>query len=137
MARSRLIKPAFFTNEVVAELSPLTRIAFIGLWTLADFKGCLEMRPKRMKAQILPYDDCDFEEIVRSLEEVGLIVIYASNENRYLKIINFAKDQHPHINEQKAGSSIPDFPENALQHTDSKKDQAEAQRLTSDLIIIH
>ena len=61
MARARNIKPAFFDNDDLAEVPPLGRILFIGFWTISDFKGDLEWRPKRIKAQILPYDDCDVE----------------------------------------------------------------------------
>ena len=47
MARSRNIKPAFFENELLGELPPLDRLSFIAMWTIADFKGCFEYRPKR------------------------------------------------------------------------------------------
>jgi len=46
MARTRSIKPAFFANEHLAELSAGTRLLFIGLWTIADKNGKLEDRPK-------------------------------------------------------------------------------------------
>ena len=59
MARARNIKPAFFTNDDLAEIEPLGRLLFIGLWTICDYKGDLEWRQKRVKAQILPYDNCD------------------------------------------------------------------------------
>ena len=57
MARARNIKPALFTNDTLAENDALGRLLFIGLWTIADFKGDVEWRPKRVKAQVLPYDD--------------------------------------------------------------------------------
>ncbi len=49
MARARNIKPGFFQNEELAELEPIDRLAFIALWTVCDYKGCLEYRPKRLK----------------------------------------------------------------------------------------
>ena len=54
MARARNIKPAFFQNEDLAELQPIARLAFIAMWTVADYKGCMEYRPKRLKVQLLP-----------------------------------------------------------------------------------
>lgn len=109
MARARNIKPAFFQNEELSELSPITRLAFIGMWTISDFKGCIEFRPKRLKVQLMPYDDCDFEEIAINLDKSGLISIYSVAGQRYIKIINFVKHQNPHKNERDAGSDIPDI----------------------------
>ena len=89
MARARNIKPAFFTNENLAELTALERLAFIGMWTIADFKGCIEFRPKRLKIQLLPYDECDFEIITINLDKSGFIRNYSVQGQRYIKIINF------------------------------------------------
>ena len=72
MARARNIKPALFTNDTLAENDALGRLLFIGLWTIADFKGDVEWRPKRVKAQVLPYDDCDIEKLAINLDKSGL-----------------------------------------------------------------
>ena len=109
MARARNIKPAFFQNEELGDLSPITRLAFIGLWTIADFKGCIEWRPKRIKIQILPYDECNLDEIGTALDKSGLIRYYSVQDKTYLKIINFEKHQNPHKNERDSGSAIPDI----------------------------
>ena len=61
MARARNIKPSFFTNEDLVELSFETRLLFIGLWTLADRAGRLEDRPKRIKMAVFPADSVDVE----------------------------------------------------------------------------
>lgn len=50
MARARNIKPAFFMNDELAEIDPLGRLLFIGLWTIADREGRLEDRPARHKS---------------------------------------------------------------------------------------
>ena len=109
MARSRNIKPAFFQNEKLAELKPINRLAFIALWTVCDFKGCLEYRPKRLKVQLLPYDDCNIQEIINNLIDSGFIQIYSVEDQDYIKILNFEKHQNPHKNEKEAGSDIPDI----------------------------
>ena len=111
MARARNIKPAFFTNENLAELTALERLAFIGMWTIADFKGCIEFRPKRLKIQLLPYDECDFEIIAINLDKSGFILNYSVQGKRYIKIINFERHQNPHKNEKLAGSEIPNYEE--------------------------
>ena len=112
MARARNIKPAFFQNEELAELEPIERLAFIGLWTIADYKGCLEYRAKRLKIQILPYDNCNIELIVNNLNKYGFIRVYSVQGQQYIKITNFEKHQNPHKNERESGSDIPDYDEN-------------------------
>lgn len=110
MARARNIKPSFFQNEQLGDLRPIDRLAFIGMWTVADYKGCIEFRPKRLKVQLLPYDnDADFEVIGKNLERSGFISTYSVAGQRYIKIINFEKHQNPHKNEREAGSEIPDI----------------------------
>jgi uncharacterized phage protein (TIGR02220 family) len=111
MARARNIKPSFFQNEELGELLPIERLAFIGMWTIADFRGCIELRPKRLKVQILPYDDCDFNQITNNLEQSGLISTYSVAGQRYIKLLNFEKHQNPHKNERDGGSDIPDISE--------------------------
>ena len=109
MARARNIKPGFFQNEELAELAPIDRLAFIALWTVCDYKGCLEYRPKRLKIQLLPYDDVDIEKTIKNLESMGFVQVYQIDNENYIKIINFEKHQNPHKNEREAGSEIPDI----------------------------
>lgn len=120
MARARNIKPSFFQNEELAELHPLARLAFIGMWTIADFKGCIEFRPKRLKVQLLPYDECDLEQLAINLDKSGFVRIYSVQGQRYIKIVNFEKHQNPHKNERDSGSDIPDIPANYMNNNDSR-----------------
>lgn len=106
MGRIRTIKPAFFTNDEVANCAPLTRILFIGLWTCADKEGRLEERPKRIKAEVLPLDDADVVAMLDELEAASLIVRYTADDRKYIQITNFAKHQRPHPKEPK--STIPE-----------------------------
>src|SRR5215831_17520559 len=39
MPRTRALKPGFFQNDVLADVEPLGRLLFAGLWTLADRAG--------------------------------------------------------------------------------------------------
>lgn len=111
MARARNIKPSFFNNDELAELEPLARLLFIGMWTIADFKGCFEYKPKRVKVQLLPYDDCDIESLAINLDKSGFISIYSVQDQLYVKVLNFDKHQNPHKNERDKGSDIPDISE--------------------------
>jgi hypothetical protein len=103
MARARNIKPGFFLNDELAELPPLARILFEGLWCIADREGRLEDKPKRIKAEILPYDDCNVDEFLEALQQRGFILRYEANGGRYVQVINFKKHQNPH---QKEPTSI-------------------------------
>ncbi len=135
MARARNIKPSFFNNDELAELEPLARLLFIGMWTIADFKGCFEYKPKRVKVQLLPYDDCDIESLAINLDKSGFISIYSVQGQLYVKVLNFDKHQNPHKNERDKGSDIPDISEadffhcgnsnnnNALQNIENNRDK--------------
>lgn len=107
MARSRNLKPAFFMNEDLADLDPLTRLLFAGLWTLADREGRLENRPKRIKAGLLPYDNCDPKQMLTDLNEEGFIHIYGEN-SQYIQIVSFQKHQNPHKNEAPSTIQAPE-----------------------------
>lgn len=140
MARARNIKPAFFQNEELGELQPIDRLAFIAMWTVADFKGCIEYRAKRLKVQLLPYDNCDIESIVTNLEQSRFITTYSVQGQTYIKILNFEKHQNPHPNEKKSGSDIPDIDKsdnsiNQLQNIVTNHDQDGSNRADSLLLI--
>jgi uncharacterized phage protein (TIGR02220 family) len=109
VARSRNIKPSFFTNDTLAECDPLARILFAGLWTIADREGRLEYRPKRIKAQILPYDICEVEKLISQLQKNRFLVVYEINDCKYLQILNFSKHQHPHVKELESTIPAPDL----------------------------
>jgi hypothetical protein len=105
VARARNIKPSFFTNEILADLPALTRLAFVGLWCLADRDGRLEDRPKRIKGQLFPYDDIDIDAALDALADAGFIVRYAVEDRAFVSILQFARHQSPHVKEAK--STIP------------------------------
>ena len=118
MARARNIKPAFFDNDLLADIEPLGRLLFIGLWTIADYKGDLVYREKRIKAQLLPYDNCDIKKIMINLDKSGFIRFYSDGDSIYLNIANFSKHQNPHKNERQKGSDIPEYSESMSQLVD-------------------
>lgn len=105
MSRSRNIKPGFFKNEELSELPFEYRILFQGLWCEADREGRLEDRPKRLKAEIFPYDNVDVAAGLAALAASGFIHRYIVDGHGYVEILNFAKHQNPHKKE--AASSFP------------------------------
>ena len=102
--RSRNLKPGYFKNEILCELDPLARILFSGLWCMADREGRLEYRPKRIKVEILPYDNCNIEKLLLLLSR-DFITIYEVDGEKYIQINKFKEHQNPHIKEK--ASTIP------------------------------
>ncbi len=110
MARARLLKPSFFLNDVLANCCPLARILFSGLWTLADREGRLEDRPQKIKASVLPYDNCNIDDLLNELDAADFIIRYTIDNNDYIQVLAFTKHQHPHHRENASIIPAPDKP---------------------------
>jgi hypothetical protein len=80
---------------------------------MADRSGRLEYRPKRLRAEILPYDDRPpFESLLKELLDKrdpdgnpAFLILYEVNGFKYLQILHFSEHQYPHKNERP--STIP------------------------------
>lgn len=107
MPRKRDIKHEFFKAEEVARVSPLARLLFIGLWTIADRDGRLLDRPGRIKAEVLPYDQADVESLLGELARERFIVRYQVAGRPLIWIRTFSKHQSPHPAEK--ASELPAF----------------------------
>lgn len=120
--RARNIKPAFFKSDVLGDCSPLARLLFQGLWCLADHEGRLHYRPRRIKAEVLPYDDADVGALLRELlaadPEDPLVRAYGGTADKpeYLWIPKFRVHQSPTQRERAKASAIPPFPEGASEN---------------------
>ena len=132
MARARNIKHSFFLNDDLADCEPLARILFIGLWTLSDYQGNLEYKARKIKAQLLPYDNADIDQLVTSLDKSRLISIYSNADSKYINITNFVKHQNPHKNERDKGTDIP-----TMEDENSKTVDTIDSKQVSDLIAIN
>ena len=124
MARSRNIKPGFFTNDVLGELPALTRLLFAGLWTICDREGRIEDRPKKIRAEVLPYDACDADEMLNALSQSGFIDRYEVDGVRVIQVLAWDKHQNPHIKE---GAST--LPAKHKHQTSTVQEQCNAQPL--------
>ena len=114
MPRIRYLKPDFWKDEDIAELPPMIRLFYQGLWNFADKAGRLEDRPKRLKREILPYDKVDIERFLKQLAKPKnnsprpFIQRYEIEGERYIQIVNWYKHQKPHHTE--ADTQIPPAP---------------------------
>jgi hypothetical protein len=107
--RSRILKPDFFRNEELAELPFEARLLFAGLWCVADREGRLADRPKRIAADVFPYDkaiDGDrAEAMLKALYDRGFILRYCVQSENFIQIVSFKKHQSCH--QKEAASIIP------------------------------
>lgn len=109
MARIRTIKPSFFKNEDLADVPMSARLLFIGLWCLSDKEGRLEDRPKRIKAELFPYDSIEIDQQLSRLQSAGFIIRYEVGELKVIQIINFSKHQRITGTEATSESDLPEF----------------------------
>jgi hypothetical protein len=112
MGRIRTIKPEFFRHEELyrAEIEsglPL-RVAFAGLFTVADREGRFKWLPKHLKLDVLPWDNVDFTEVLAVLAGHGFIVRYLVDGKVYGYIPSFKN--HQVINNKESKSNIPEPP---------------------------
>jgi hypothetical protein len=112
--RIRTIKPEFFTHEGLFEAETSTgfpiRIAFAGLWCVADREGRFKWEPRRIGVQILPYDAIDFSRVMDALVTRGFIIKYRVNDAWFGCIPSFGK--HQVINNRESASNLPEYSAN-------------------------
>ena len=98
-----MIKPAFFKHRELYDAErasglPL-RIAFAGLWTVADREGRFKWKSD-LKPDILPYDDVDMRDVLNALERDGFVVRYVVDGKDYGYIPTFKDHQTFHKTER-------------------------------------
>jgi len=113
LPRIRTIKPEFFKHEGLAELPHHTRLAFIALLTLADCEGRLEDRPRRIKTDVLPYDDIDMNQVLEQLAGGNFLRRYSVQDLRVIEITGFKKHQRISGKEAETPSQYPPPPREA------------------------
>ena len=121
MGRIRTIKPAFFKHEGLYDAEresglPL-RIAFAGLWTVADREGRFHWRPRTLKTDVLPHDACDFGDVLAALEKFGFVERYRSGGKTFGHIPSFSG--HQHVNKYEPASTIPVPSSHSKKHSDA------------------
>lgn len=114
MSRIRTVKPELFRHEELfdAELEsglPL-RLAFVGLFTVADCEGRFLWKPRTLKLDVLPHDVVDFSRVLAVLERYGFVQSYEVGGGKYGWIPTFTKHQRLQPKEVEAGSKLPAYP---------------------------
>jgi hypothetical protein len=110
MARSRFVRPGFFEDEDLDEVSDAAKLLFICLWQQADREGRLQYKEKWLKTKFSPYKERDIIPLLGELAhgDKQFIQLYEVEGRQYIYIINFVKQQKPHKNEP--ASELPPPP---------------------------
>jgi hypothetical protein len=110
MARIRSLKPEFWADEDLGELSRDARLLYMGLWNLSDEHGRLRGDARYIKGQLFPYDDDldakAIDGLIAALAGAGKVRRYSSANRSYLWLPNLAK--HQRLEPDKVPSRLPD-----------------------------
>lgn len=118
MAGIRTIKPDFWTDEKIVELSPWARLFFIGLWNFCDYEGRMSYSEKRLKMQIFPADSIDVAPLCAELRRTALITVYEISGETYLVVNQFKK--HQKIDSRRL-SKLPPPPKISAENDDLRR----------------
>lgn len=94
MPRIRTIKPEYWTDPVMVQLSPLARLFYIGTWNFAMCdQGHLEDDPMRLKLQILPAENVDVQDLIDELTAAGRLHRIDTGNDSFLHVKTLADHQ--------------------------------------------
>lgn len=96
MARIRTIKPEFWTDEDMAELSEPACLLAIGLLNYADDEGYFNANPKLIKAAVFPIREpsIPIPVLIRELSNCGYLSMFSTQDGKHFgAITNFLKHQ--------------------------------------------
>lgn len=113
--RIRTVKPELFKHETLFDLEkehglPI-RLAWVGLFAIADREGRFQWRPRTIKAELMPYDEVDFGRILDAFAKAGMIQKYSVGGEWFGVICSFKR--HQVINSRESQSKLPAPPTDA------------------------
>jgi hypothetical protein len=95
MARIRSTHPGQWTSGDFLECSPLARLLALALRNVADDHGAFRWKPKTIKAECLPADNCEILDLLEELIRNDQIVKYTIEGKEYGLIKDFTQWQRP------------------------------------------
>lgn len=99
MARIRTVKPEFWTNEDLAEVSEPARLLAIGLLNHSDDEGYFKANKSLIKAVVFPLSEpsVSIQGCLKQLSSVGYIRLFKGSDGKdYGKVVNF--ESHQRVN---------------------------------------
>lgn len=106
--RIRTIKPDFFKDEDLAEIPHKARLLALGLLCLADGHGRLEDRPRKIRAEVFPYEAGSIEDDLQALHDIGFIIRYSADGKNVIQVRNFRVHQRISGKEASFESNFPE-----------------------------
>jgi hypothetical protein len=115
MARSRFLRPEFFTDDKMADLPYEACWLFQGIWVHADLRGVFEWSPRLLRSQIFGMREASIEQVkswLEKLESVGVVSRLAQGQPRdstkeYGYVPSWYSHQHISTREVEIGSDRP------------------------------
>jgi hypothetical protein len=106
MTRIRSIKPEFWHDEKLAPMSPVDRLTFLGLISMADDYGRVHDNLKVIDAFIFPETSDTVRESVANLSRIGRIE--RGNSSSGMKIIQIVNwDKHQKVDKPQPQKALP------------------------------
>lgn len=96
MARIRTIKPEFWTDEDMSEVSEPACLLAIGLLNYADDEGYFNANPKLIKAAVFPIREpsVPITVLLRELSNCGYLSMFSTSDGKHFGLIrNFLRHQ--------------------------------------------
>lgn len=113
MARIRYIKPEFYSDTTLSEVSIYARYFYAGLFCQMDRQGVCEADPKLLKREIFPYDDditqAKVEQLIDELGAAGRLIRFEDGRKRYLYCPKLPEHQNFHKEEKIKYPFTPDY----------------------------
>jgi hypothetical protein len=95
MARIRSVHPGQWTAGDFLECCPLARLLGLALRNVADDNGIFRWKPKTIKAECLPADNCDIDQLLLELVTNEQVKRYSADGKEYGIIVDFTQWQRP------------------------------------------
>lgn len=97
MARRRMIDPGIWSDPTIGELSIAARLLFIGMLSLADDEGRIDLNVRYLRKEIFGYDDLTIADVNDLLSEIRLkcknVQIYTVDDREYAVFLTWQEYQ--------------------------------------------
>lgn len=116
MARIRTIKPEFWIDEKLAPLSPIERLTFLGLISMADDAGRLVDNLKQIDAFVFGETEDTCRDALATLSRIGRVIRGKTKSGqKVIQIANWSK--HQKVDKPNLLAALPKIEENTNENT--------------------
>lgn len=110
-----MIDPNIWQSEDFSKLSTLSKLVFIGLFSLADDEGKGRCNPVYLRSTLFPYDEgirsTDIDKTLSEISSNMSILFYSCNGSNYYRLTNWNIWQKI---DRPSDSKIPNYDENSM-----------------------